>query len=106
MDKLMSWGEGLIVHILLMVPLFCIKRLSNRKLILLAISSLHTQCFGEGSFYYCFGIHRLHLIKNLTLLRVSPVRKSIAIFEVTLKAHLYSTIPPLLHMLKCKNCEG
>jgi hypothetical protein len=34
-------------------------------------------CFREGSFYYFFGIHGLRLIKNLTPLRVSPVRKRV-----------------------------
>jgi hypothetical protein len=34
-------------------------------------------CFGEGSFYYFFGIHGLRLIKNLTPLRVSPMRKRV-----------------------------
>jgi heme/copper-type cytochrome/quinol oxidase subunit 3 len=34
-------------------------------------------CIGEGSFYYCFRIHGLHLIKNLTGLRVSLVRKTV-----------------------------
>jgi hypothetical protein len=59
----------------LVALLFCVIRLSNTKLILLAILTLCARCFEEGSFYYGFGIHRLHLVKNLTPLWVSPMRK-------------------------------
>jgi hypothetical protein len=69
--------------------------LSNTRLTLLAILTLYAQRFGEGSFYYSFGIHKLRLIKNLTPLWVSPVRKrvcalesKIAMLSSTVKAHL------------------
>jgi hypothetical protein len=32
-----------------------------------------TSCFGERNFYYCFGVRRLCLIKNLTPLQASPI---------------------------------
>jgi hypothetical protein len=34
-------------------------------------------CVGEERFCYCVGVHGLHLIKNLTPLWVSPVRKRV-----------------------------
>jgi hypothetical protein len=34
-------------------------------------------CSGEQSFYYYFRVHGIYLIKNLTPLRVSPVRKRV-----------------------------
>jgi hypothetical protein len=73
----------------------CVKPLSNNKLTLLAILTLYDQCFGEENFYYDFGIHRFCLVKNLTPLRVSPVRKRVralkskfALLDSIMKAHL------------------
>jgi hypothetical protein len=40
------------------------------------------QIFRERIFYCCFGVHRRHLIKNLTSLRVSPVRKRVQALEI------------------------
>jgi heme/copper-type cytochrome/quinol oxidase subunit 3 len=52
-------------------------------------------CFGEGIFYCFFGVHGLRLIKNITPLWVSPVRKKAqasewkrAMLHSTTKAHL------------------
>jgi hypothetical protein len=56
-------------------------RLLNTKLSLLTISILCVQCSGEGSFYYGFRIHRLRLVKNLTPLWVSPIRKIVRALE-------------------------
>jgi hypothetical protein len=61
----------------LMAPLFSAIILSNLDLTLLAISTLHTQYFGEGSFYYCFGIHRFRLLKISHPLRCCLVRKRV-----------------------------
>jgi hypothetical protein len=69
--------------------------LSNTELTLLAILMLCAQCFREGNFYYVFRIHKLLLVKNLTPLPVSPVRKrvqalknKITTLRSTMKDHL------------------
>jgi hypothetical protein len=57
------------------------KRLPNIELKLLAISPMSTHGFGEHTFYCCFEVHRLRLVKNLTPLWVSPVRKRVWALE-------------------------
>jgi hypothetical protein len=46
-------------------------------------------CFGERSFYCCFGIHRLYLIENLTPLRSSPLRKRVRVLTVIAWCYYY-----------------
>jgi hypothetical protein len=51
------------------------------ELSLLVILTLWTHALGEGNFYYCFRIHGLRLIKNLTPLQVSLVRTRVWALE-------------------------
>jgi hypothetical protein len=58
-----------------MVLLFSAKTLVKYGANLVSDFNGVASCFVERSFYYCFGVHKLHLVKNLTPLRASPTRK-------------------------------
>jgi hypothetical protein len=49
-----------------------------------------TSCFGERSFYCC-------LIKNLTPLRASPVRKRVQALNVIVRCYYYYEGPVIIH---------
>jgi hypothetical protein len=59
----------------LMALLFSAKALVEYKANFVRDFELVDLCLGEGSFYYCFRVHGLRLVKNLTPLWVSPMRK-------------------------------
>jgi hypothetical protein len=61
--------------------------------------------WGKRSFYYCFRVHGLHIIKNLTTSWASLVRKRVQASEIkrmrlssTTKAHLKLTSHSLLQI--------
>jgi heme/copper-type cytochrome/quinol oxidase subunit 3 len=60
---------------LLMALLFSAKALVEYGANHVSDFDLEGSFFGERSFYYCFGIHRLHIVRILTPLRASLVRK-------------------------------
>jgi hypothetical protein len=64
----------------LMASLFCVKTFVEYGANLVSYFDPVYSYFGEGSFYYYFRIDRLRLIKNLTPLWVSPVRKRVWAF--------------------------
>jgi hypothetical protein len=49
--------------------------LSNTELVLLAILTVVINVLGKKSYIAASGLHGLHLVKNLTPSRTSPVRK-------------------------------
>jgi hypothetical protein len=59
-------SEGLIARLYSWLRYLVQWHLSNAELTLLVILTMNSHSFGQRSFYYCFGIHSLHLIKNLT----------------------------------------
>jgi heme/copper-type cytochrome/quinol oxidase subunit 3 len=80
---------------LLMASLFSAKALIEYGANFVSDFDFVYSCVCEGSFYYCFGVHDLHIVKNLTPLRVFTVRKRVWAFEgkfatlcSTMKAHL------------------
>jgi hypothetical protein len=93
--KVEPMSEGSDSAPLLMASLFGAKALIEHKANLVSDFDLVASCFGEQSFYFCFGVHGLRLSKNLTPLRVSPIRKRVraseskhAALRSMLKAHL------------------
>jgi heme/copper-type cytochrome/quinol oxidase subunit 3 len=60
---------------LLMASLFSTEALMEYRNNIVSNFDSVASCFGEQSSYYCFGVHGLHLIKKLTPLWASLVRK-------------------------------
>jgi hypothetical protein len=58
---------------------------------------LGASCFGEQSFYCCFGVHRLCLIKNLTPFWASPVRKRVWALKVIVRCYYYDEGSFIVH---------
>jgi hypothetical protein len=79
----------------LMSSLFSAKAFVEYRGNLVSDFDLVASSFGEQSFYCCFGVYGLRLIKNITPLSVSLVRKRVqpseskcAALRSTLNAHL------------------
>jgi hypothetical protein len=79
--RLSLWARGLIARLCSWLCYSMQKRLSNTELTLLAILTLWPHVFGEWSFYCCFRVHMLRLVKNLTHFWVSPVGKRVRASE-------------------------
>jgi hypothetical protein len=84
---LSQWVRGLIARLCSWLRYLVPGRPSNAKLTLLAILTLRSHSFGERSFYCCFGVHWLHLIKNLTPLRASPVKKWVRALKTSVRCY-------------------
>jgi heme/copper-type cytochrome/quinol oxidase subunit 3 len=65
----------------LMALLFSVKALVEYRANFVSDFDPMASRFGEQSFYYYFGVHGLCLIKNLTPLRVSSVKKKVQASE-------------------------
>jgi heme/copper-type cytochrome/quinol oxidase subunit 3 len=61
----------------LMALLFSTKAFAEYRGNLVSDFDLVASSFGEQSFYCCFGVYGLRLIKSITPLRVSLVRKRV-----------------------------
>jgi hypothetical protein len=59
--------------------------------------NLEVSCFGEQSFYYCFGVHRLPLVTNFTPLQASPVRKRAHALKVIARCWYYNEGSFIVH---------
>jgi heme/copper-type cytochrome/quinol oxidase subunit 3 len=66
---------------MLMASLFSAKALVEYGANLVSDFDPDASYFGEQSFYYCFRVHSIHLIKNFTPLCASPVRKRVRPLE-------------------------
>jgi hypothetical protein len=66
---------------LCMALLFSTKVLVEYRANFVSDFDLVESCFGEGSFYYYFGVHEICLVKSLISLRVSPMRKRVLALE-------------------------
>jgi hypothetical protein len=90
---------------LLMALLFSAKALVEYRANLVSDFDPNASCFRERCIYYCFGVHRLCLIKNLTPLWATPMRKRVrtlkskcAMLLSMMKVRLYFTKPSLLQI--------
>jgi hypothetical protein len=73
-----QWTRGFNNAPLFKAPMFCVKRLSNFQLTLLAVSTmLWLEVFFGTKLCWSFRVDKLWLIKNLTPLWASPVRKRV-----------------------------
>jgi hypothetical protein len=79
-NTLQSWG--LVVRLCSWHHCLAQRCLLNTELTLLVISTLRPHALGERSFYCC-------LIKNLTPLRASPVRKRVQALNVIVRCYYY-----------------
>jgi hypothetical protein len=91
-----QWARGLIACLYSWLHCLAQKPLLNTVLTLLAIST-GSSCFGERSFYYCFEIYRLCLVKNLTLLWASPVRKRVWALKAIVWCYYYDECLFIVH---------
>jgi hypothetical protein len=100
--KVEPMSEGFDSVPLLMASLLGAKAFIEYRASLVSDFDLVASCFGERSFYCCFRVHGIRLVKNFIPLQVSPVRKRLRAFKSKrvmvlsmTKGHLLLTSPSL-----------
>jgi hypothetical protein len=90
-------SEGSDTTLILMASLFSVDTLVEYEAQFVSDFDTKGSCFGEWSFYYCIGVYRLYLVKNLTPMQASPVRKRVRPMKVTAQYYYYDEGMFIIH---------